>query len=214
MFFKRFKTEGAFKSHIKDYNDTLPYTAACYATYGYFYNGNIKDGGPLYFGFKADSKIEELVKELNSRYKNMKVNLITDYRKDSYYYFTVELNDKYSLIANYVITIAVAQFVRVFCTEYDHYKFYARKITQDFIKGAIEAFNDTCGIYGSWASSEIELEDFDKLDKVKFMNDALKNRCPSQGMPYNSNLLRDINRQSNVVEKAKANKLKERNEIT
>ena len=211
IFYKRFRNDDTYRNWIDSYNlntSIAPFTEVCFTSYQQYYDGNPKEEGNLYIGFYSNSRIEKLVKEINEYFSHIKVEIIskysycwsgnTSYLKDGkepkkyrFYVFVVKLDDNYSQSANYVLTLAIAQFIRIFCPEYSLYQ-RAYDIKDNYIDSTHKVFNSSNGRYGAWSGSECWTKaEFKLLDDIELMNELTKNTDYDR-MPYVSELHRKI----------------------
>lgn len=212
LFYKRFTDDFEALSALD--RSIPPKTWDCYSGYNVHYNGNDSNGGALYHGFYAHPKIIKLVKEINSSFKNIRIDVLlfknftfkTDVgfykegdeekrlygnienipNKFTYCLFTIKFNNEYSQKSKFVLTLALAQFLRGYNPELQC-SLRANKIKRYYINGMLKA--QSTQSYGDWLclgtaqQRNCTRETFNKFDDIELMNKINQNisfyRSPS-----------------------------------
>ncbi len=203
VFYKRMDSdEVAHKFISTRLENNPPPSESCFSGYEDFYNGLELDDH-FYFGFFCNKKILNLIEEINKEFNNIKIKYITNkifqhYRysdeKSDFYLFRIELSDKYTQLSNYVLTLALAQFIRGFGSEYQFAE-KADNIEDSYITNLLEMFNKCPdGTYGKWIGSlDCSREIFNKFDDPDIVNEVSTDRLfHYHRMPYTSMFVRSI----------------------
>lgn len=210
LFYKRFIDDFEALSRLNV--SVPPKTYDCYSGYSVHYNGNDLDGGALYHGFYAHPNILKLVKEINDSFKNIRVDIILFKKfnfetmigfykegdeekrlygnlpdvpkKFTYFFFTIKFNRNYSQKSKFVLTLALAQFLRGYNPELQC-SLRANKIKRNYINGMLKA--QSTQSYGDWLclgtrqQRNCSREIFNKFDDIELMNKINENiRISSQ----------------------------------
>lgn len=191
----------------------LPAVNACYAYYPNFWNGKVTENEQMYMGFFATEEIEKLIEEVNNKFTNIKIRVAlkkklpcsitaakfnqttqriqTEHVKQcNFYAFNVQLSPEYSQKSNYVLTLVMTQFLRMFCPEYAHFV-HGREIKEKFILNTLKGFYKSHDSYGNWTHIECNMELFDKFDDIKLVNESTKDTY-LESMPYVSSFLKNL----------------------
>lgn len=175
VYYRTYKTdEDALKKLTKQGSHS------CFDGIQLYWNGKTHQD-KFYFAYISSSKIKKAIEEFNNFFKNIKV-VIVGVENDLYdaengtpiYIMTIEMNDKYTNKSIYFMTIAIAIFMRCFCSAYAFYD-DSSKIKENFINEMLNVFNKHTNTYGALLYKKImSREEWNKLDNIEYMNKLTK----------------------------------------
>lgn len=174
---------------------STPSTDDCFASYHEFYPSD-GSNALFYFGFFVDTKVRELIKEVNENFRNIEVIEVAskEFEVDAELYysdnfnsspynfslFRIKLSDEYSRESKFMLTLTIAEFIRAFSPMYSHYK-YMKPTTENFIDNTLMGFGLSKFSYGGWMCCDREQkytcarETFNSLDSIELVNQSTNN---------------------------------------
>jgi hypothetical protein len=211
LFYENLDNDESAKKWLLQCDNEPPITYECFGQWDEYYQG---DNDNFYIGFPAHENITKLINEVNSNFKNIKVipianrefyidtdedSIYDDYINEwdggdfNYQLFRIELNSDYNRESKYILTLSIAEFLRVSCPFYMMYTQF-KKIKKDFIDNTLAA--QSTDEYGGWiccdhnSNFNVDRETFNKFDDIGLINSITKDNINFNNMPIINRLIR------------------------